>query len=228
MNKVAFADVSIRQNDSLLTKGKTDFEGRSRQTFTPLNYTDSITIEITKSPFLPQDITYLPQSERMSVLEFEMFTLSEENEHKKWDKDGPIVPKYFGINASYNRGLGIGIGFGLFGIIEQGNFLDGGIFIGHGLGGNLGIEANWNNSDFMLGPKLTAEYHWLGAFIGAKLSAWYLTNFTEGTFKFTPEVGFSAFGFGYAMIGYNFGLSDDFFSTIDGWRLSIGVNIPLL
>ena len=223
---VAFADVFIEQDSVLIAKGKTNFDGHLYLSFEAQNYQDSISVTILMSPYEAHTFKYLPQPNKIFIREIELKESTDEEEEVEKD-DGPIIPKYVKIETSLNRGFGLGAAFGMFGVVEQGTFWDG-PFLGHGIGGCLGVEANWNNNDFFLGPKLTAEYHWLGGFLGAKMSLWYLTNFDEGALKFSPEIGFSAFGFGHLMVGYNFGLTDDNISTINGIRFNLGINIPFI
>jgi hypothetical protein len=87
-------------------------------------------------------------------------------------------------------------------------------------------------SDFLadekivFGPKLSAEAHFL--FLGTRLNATYYTeNFTSGSLKIRPEIGFTLLGYMNVFYGYTFNLSSPLYYN-QKHSISIFCNIPTL
>lgn len=132
-----------------------------------------------------------------------------------------LATLFIGADLNYSHGFGVSPGIGVY-------FFPSDLFL---LAGSINGEVIYNQTNWLAGYRLSAECHLTdlrGTYIplGTRLSVARYTNFKNAAWKFTPEIGFSFISFMHLMVGYNFAISPDNFTTLDGWRFSIGIKHP--
>lgn len=131
---------------------------------------------------------------------------------------------------------GKGIGFKIGYEYQKSTYLEAGLFFHKWRGVNggpigfkaigVGGECRLGGNTFYYGPKLYAEAtaFWFGARVGCT----YLTDSKQGALIFAPEIGFTGAGYVYVYFGGNLNLTNRSFLDMNGFRLSIGVNLYAL
>lgn len=90
----------------------------------------------------------------------------------------------------------------------------------------LGSDFGMNSGEFMMIPKFTASanlYNDSFTMPFIRASVFYVTNFEDGAWLWSPEIGIAYFVM-YVYYGYNFEITNDDFSTVGGHKVAIGIN----
>jgi len=135
-----------------------------------------------------------------------------------------LIPSTLKIEISNSKGFGlytgvgykIGDGIRIFNNYGEGEFL-----------WTIGGSFNRNLDRTMFGYKFTTEYHRESIFSCVKLQLWHLFYDNNDAIKLSPEIGLSFIGLIYTSVGYDFSLTRDNFSNINGFRMSLGFNFIL-
>lgn len=141
-----------------------------------------------------------------------------------------------GTKGSDSKDEGKGVGFKIGYQYQKSSYLEAGVLFHKWRGVNggpigfkaigVGGECRLGGNTFYYGPKLYAEVTAL--WLGARAGCTYLTDSKQGALIFTPEIGFSGGGYVYLYFGGNVNLTNRSFLNMNGFRLSLGINLYAL
>lgn len=131
----------------------------------------------------------------------------------------------------YSQHLGGKVGY----VYQQSSYIEGGLivyenipfFLGNTSMGfyalDLGGEFRIGGHHFVMGPKTAVEMY--AGPLALRVGLSYLTDFKQGAFNWSPEIGITEAGLWYVMAGYNWTFRNRDFWDVTGFRLSVGMHI---